>query len=454
MGVSVPELIRELRTVVTLNEVLTVNGLQERAKLLQQRHDADIELKSLGSSREGRPILSLILGEGEKTALWYGFPHANEPFGGTTVLTLVRFLLEHPLGKKLLDEWRWILIPCIDPDGALLNEPWIAAYPDLLSYMKSAHRGMPMDQVEWTFPIDHPLKQFNKSLPETKILMDLFKQDVTYLHSIHGNAFYGLYGYTSRYHPQMAEIFNQVAETVMPAAFIPLQPEFDFIKRHAPGIFSSYSLEDVLEHGKDPSDVPSDVGECAWGYFLKHHDGEAFISEVPMMHDVLLSTNDDKQTLPVAKKRYYKYWQEKFQETEPLLRKLWEDVKHQVPDSRVKRIQDGFIADISQMSKPDEKNHSSPEDSSLLPFQEYRFSQLYYFRKIMNVYHNFQWFLQRYPDLSLEENDWNCLERAIKRLEVEVSLTLLGLQFFEVSQIVRVQLTLGLAYQLLLAREG
>ncbi len=447
MHLKVQDLLAVLDRLDLPKNVFTPNQLEEKFQDLQKEHEDQIDINVVGHSQEHNPIHGIFLGEGDKTALWYGFPHANEPFGGTTIFTLATFLLEHRLGNELLKEWQWILVPCIDPDGASLNDPWISHYPDLVSYMKSAHRGLPTDQVEWTFPINHPKKQFNKPLPETKILMELFKQDVRYLHSIHGSAFYGLYAYISDYNPMMGKIFEHVAKIEMPEATIP-PPEFDFVKVYSHGLYATYTLEQILEHAKDASNVPSEVGECSWGYFLKHHEGTVLLSEVPMMFDLLMPSHENK-SLNITKKRYYKYWQAKFTEINPIVQLWWNDIKEQLPDSRIKRIQDLFISEIDDLARPPKETREPSSDSTLLPFQEFRLSQLYYFRKIMNVYHNFEWLLQQQPDIAVNEHYQKQLDKIIKSLEVEIPMTFLGIQFFDVARIVKAQLTLGLSYQLL-----
>ncbi len=67
----------------------------------------------------------------------------------------------------------------------------------------------------------------------------------------------------------------------------------------------------------------------------------------------------------------------------------------------------------------------------------------------MNVYHNFEWLLQQQPDIAVNEHYQKQLDKIIKSLEVEIPMTFLGIQFFDVARIVKAQLTLGLSYQLL-----
>ncbi|MEM2876012.1 MAG: DUF2817 domain-containing protein [Candidatus Bathyarchaeia archaeon] len=68
-----------------------------------------------GYSVESRPIHFYSIGEGEETVLIIGGLHGNEPKGTYACLELLKNLTE---SEHLLKEYRFVVIPLCNPDGA------------------------------------------------------------------------------------------------------------------------------------------------------------------------------------------------------------------------------------------------------------------------------------------------------------------------------------------------
>ena len=100
-----------------------------------------------GESAEGRPIHHVVAGAGPVKALLVGGPHCNEPIGSMTVSGLLS-LLHEGLPALLQTGVEWHVIPCIDPDGARLNEAWTQGPFDLERYMRGYYLQAPARQVE------------------------------------------------------------------------------------------------------------------------------------------------------------------------------------------------------------------------------------------------------------------------------------------------------------------
>jgi hypothetical protein len=90
-----------------------------------------VQVRHLGTSRDGRPIPLLSVGEGQKSALIVGAPHPNEPTGCLTVLAMLARLGREPNFQQT-PGWQWHFIPAIDIDGIALNEGWFSDDPDML----------------------------------------------------------------------------------------------------------------------------------------------------------------------------------------------------------------------------------------------------------------------------------------------------------------------------------
>ena len=71
------------------------------------------KVRKIGRSPTGHPIHHVCFGAGKIKAL----------FGGLTTLSLMRLLRDG--NRELIDaDVEWHIVPCADPDGAMLNEGW------------------------------------------------------------------------------------------------------------------------------------------------------------------------------------------------------------------------------------------------------------------------------------------------------------------------------------------
>ncbi|MGC9024914.1 MAG: hypothetical protein ACP5NB_08840 [Chloroflexia bacterium] len=137
---------------------------------LAESHRKQAILRAYGHSRQGETLLALELGNGPHRILSYAFPQPDEPLGGIALLHLARFLLEE---EEPLRSARWLLLPCVDPDGARRNEGWFTHPLDLANYARRHFRPPEGEQVEWTFPSDDPAWPWERPLPETQALQAL-----------------------------------------------------------------------------------------------------------------------------------------------------------------------------------------------------------------------------------------------------------------------------------------
>jgi hypothetical protein len=130
------------------------------------------EVEIAGTSAGGLPIHHVRFGTGRLKALFVGFPHPNEPIGGLTVFSLMTLLKQRHPGLVHADI-EWHIVPCIDPDGALLNEGWSLKPFSLQSYMRHSHRQEPRDQIDMSFPIRYKRLVFDEPVREARILQAL-----------------------------------------------------------------------------------------------------------------------------------------------------------------------------------------------------------------------------------------------------------------------------------------
>jgi hypothetical protein len=125
-------------------------------------------LGRIGSSRAGRPLLMLTVGDGPHNVLVVAGPHANEAaVGGATALRLAHTIAEQrSRGEDDGSTWHFVL--CIDPDGAALNEPWLSGPYTLRGHYEHFFRPCAAEQPEW---LPHDGDSRDPALPETRALL-------------------------------------------------------------------------------------------------------------------------------------------------------------------------------------------------------------------------------------------------------------------------------------------
>jgi len=137
---------------------------------------------SIGSSREGRPIVGYALGGGSTRISLIGGCHADEPVGPAMLEILVRFLASLDRDQALLKAYRWFVVPHVNPDGDYRNAAWSShaldsqdhlgatdcAYDPAL-YVEHVVRELPGDDVEFGFPrdeVDEMARPENRAVAE------------------------------------------------------------------------------------------------------------------------------------------------------------------------------------------------------------------------------------------------------------------------------------------------
>jgi hypothetical protein len=144
---------------------------------LEQLHGLARELEAddrfrvaiAGRSRGDEPIYHVACGSGEVRALVVAGPQAQEPVGGLTVYSLMTLLRTG--NPELLNAGvEWHLVPCIDPDAALLNEEWYTRPFSVESFIRGFYMQPRPEQVDFSFPIRHKRLVFDRPSVEARVL--------------------------------------------------------------------------------------------------------------------------------------------------------------------------------------------------------------------------------------------------------------------------------------------
>ncbi len=140
----------------------------------------------VGSSREGRAIHGIIIGEGPLHVSITAGAHSDEPGGPLAALALADWLVRQP---ELRSKTTWRICPHVNPDGAEVNAAWFAEPPKLDSYVESVHRDLPGEDVEFNYPA--PTDSPKTPRKENIAVADFLREGAPYhLHaSLHGMGF-------------------------------------------------------------------------------------------------------------------------------------------------------------------------------------------------------------------------------------------------------------------------
>lgn len=189
----------------------TVDQMHAELDELAAAHPDLVRLRRIGTSRLGEPLRVATIGSGPHDAVIIGGPHPNEPIGSLTVSSLLRQLVEDTSLREDFG-YRWHLIPCVDPDGARLNEGWYVRPGDRRAYVEHFYRPAEADQVEWTFPLTGEDYFFDRTLPETEALMRLMDEvKPAFVYSLHNGELQGAFYYLSKDDPALAARLAAIA---------------------------------------------------------------------------------------------------------------------------------------------------------------------------------------------------------------------------------------------------
>jgi Zinc carboxypeptidase len=188
----------------------SVDAMQAELDEMAAAHPDLVRLRHIGTSRLGEPLRALSVGDGPADAVVIGGPHPNEPVGGLTVSALIKLLCEDAELRAKLG-YRWHFVPCVDPDGARLNELWYGRPGDRRAYVEHFFRPDLAEQVEWTFPLTHGDYHFDRTLPETAALMRLMDEvRPSLVYSLHNGEYHGALFYLNREDVALAERLTEL----------------------------------------------------------------------------------------------------------------------------------------------------------------------------------------------------------------------------------------------------
>ncbi|RWZ51552.1 peptidase M14 [Labedella phragmitis] len=253
---SLAEILERAARIEPLSTFPPIDELLAAVDLLAAGSEGRLVKRRIGTSRLGEPLNEYVIGSGSRHALVVGGVHPNEPIGFHTARVLAEHLLAEPEFFARFDT-TWHIVPCIDPDGARLNEGWFANPGDRSHYARKFYRPAPREQVEWSFPINYKNAYFDRPMPETDAVMRLMVEtSPALLVGLHNAELGGVYYYVSRELAGAVDALHAIPD----ALGLPLdagEPESADLTAIAPAVFRAPLATEHYDHleslGVDPT---------------------------------------------------------------------------------------------------------------------------------------------------------------------------------------------------------
>ncbi|ALN14464.1 hypothetical protein [Acidipropionibacterium acidipropionici] len=366
---ALPQRWRGLFTAPIVNRFLTWTDAEARVQAAAQK--AGAQIITVGESRQHRPLHLYRFGEATRRTFWYAGPHANEPVGVSTVVSLAEALASHP---EYFDAAGFDLMVCVDPDSHVANEHWFPGYAGgLRSYYENLYRPARSEFCDWDMPfeLDAGDRTFRREsqLPEGDALrkaLDISRPQIVM--SLHNAEVGGMYIHQIGGTKTLAGALSTI-----PGAFsIPTEPapiDAPGEQPIAPGVFPLPSIPDMYGPLFDlTSDDPLNIlvmGESAMTWSLRY-GAVSLVTEVPLWSPIDAlpepgQTLADVTTGSADRLRGIAYWLTAFCEQNAAL----------LPssDARARSVRDsiGILAGLSAMltalaGSPDGPNPATEED--------------------------------------------------------------------------------------------
>lgn len=262
------------------------------------------EVRVLGTSSKGIPIHHVRFGAGRVKALFVAGPHCPEQIGSLTVFGLLTLLKQG--NRHLLDaDVEWHIVPCIDPDGAVLNEGWSQKPFTFERFLRHHYEQPSEDQVDRSFPIRYRKWRFDEPSREAKLLQSLFDRiEPDFYYTLHNSMPTG--GAWCAISRNIGQPHYRRWHRLLKAQGIPLRkktPGISWCRQLAPGV-SEFPLAtkfyDYLHALKqDPGSALKGIGAGSGDYALQRNKHcLVFCSELAYIkHPAMVSDRKSRSNL-------------------------------------------------------------------------------------------------------------------------------------------------------------
>ncbi|MFF4381053.1 M14 family zinc carboxypeptidase [Kitasatospora sp. NPDC001547] len=248
----------------------TLAELDDTARRLATRWPDLCRVRTVGTSRAGRPLTLLTVGHGPHDVLVVAGAHADEFAARTAVTDLAHHALTRPH-----PDLTWHFLLCLDPDGAHLADGSRTART-LPAYFAHYYRPAAEDQPEWAPAI-------GADLPESRALLDLVDElRPTLQFSLHSTDVGGTFVQATSDPTALAHPFARSAAHLG----IPVETgAFDTFHLHESGPGVYLMTPHHIDHQERTTGMltphQGDRGRSGTWFAPQRHGGETVLVEVP-----------------------------------------------------------------------------------------------------------------------------------------------------------------------------
>jgi hypothetical protein len=239
--------------------------------------DSRFRVERAGASVNGVPIHHVSFGRGNVKALLVAHPHCMEPIGSLTVFNVLT-LLEQGHPALMGADVEWHVIPCIDPDGALLNEGWTQQPFSPTTFLRHFYMQTWAEQVDTSFPVTYKrLAISDGPSQEGKVLravLDQVRPD--FFFTLHNTFAGGAFFLLNR---DIGAPYYERIHGLLRGLGFPLRrrPQFsEFLAQYAPGITEVYGVRkhyDYLEKSVPKPEEVLRIGAGSYEHLEQIHPG-------------------------------------------------------------------------------------------------------------------------------------------------------------------------------------
>lgn len=199
----------------------------QKIETLEQKYPKIISAPIIGESRENRTIKALIIGQDDKKNIAATANcHAEEAVGTISLLLLAEQLVNNPSASKLLETYRFLLIPQANPDGYYINQGWLQKrLPSYADFLLCSKRDLREEDVEHGIPTEETEGQ---ARPESIAIAEFYRQfsaqGINYYVTLHSRDLGEGAMFLCGEQPQDQSVFN-VLESIVKDNGMPMRQE-------------------------------------------------------------------------------------------------------------------------------------------------------------------------------------------------------------------------------------
>jgi hypothetical protein len=253
------------------------------------RYGDKLTFRTNGKSRKGLDLLYAEIGRGERVIAVTAAAHADELTGVATSFHLIQNLLSNPAFETILEKYKFVFHPMLDPDGSVLNHVWAKQSFSYKEFLKHKFRNsMAGEDCEHGIPVRED-QQIRPELKFFKDNIDKHKGKIDFYITLHATPRLGgslfILSAKGENRQRISALTQVCADSGLPVWDFDLFGERG-MERIAPGFLTAPPMAKMAEKYKDNPEILKKIKMPTYEY-VEQYCGAPFclISELPLIVD-------------------------------------------------------------------------------------------------------------------------------------------------------------------------